>query len=279
MKMHKKQSNGKVTTMIKVELSQIKDLERTEKFFEGIQDSMIISFFQGYMGDLWLDSLENPETGLLVSGEYSFYGGASDTPGALSLGESLFDFIHGKKTTGIFSQQRMDWRNRLLTLNKFNPQEIIRHGIAQKDYVFNKEKLEAFMHQIPRGYSIRAFDKELYNASLSEDWSEEFCDIFASYEEYKDRGFGYGVIKDGVLVSGASTMGVYKGGFETQVATRDGYRKKGLALAASAALLLEGQRRGVRACWDADNEASLHIALKLGYEYIGTYSTVRLFRP
>jgi GNAT superfamily N-acetyltransferase len=173
----------------------------------------------------------------------------------------------------------MDWRKRLLSFSDFNPEEIIRHGIAQKDYVFDCEKLEAFVKKISNGYSIKAFDEELYNSSLNEEWAEEFCDTFSSYEEYRGRGFGYGVIKDGVLVAGASTMTVYNEGFEVQVATKELFRGQGLALAASAALLLEGQRRGLRACWDADNEASLHIALKLGYDYMGEYSTVRLYRP
>lgn len=265
--------------MIQVKLSEIEDITKIKSMFQGIQDSMVISFFQGYMGDLWIDSIENPRTGLIVSGEYSFYGGASDTPGALSLEESLFDFINGKKTTGIYSQKRMDWRDRLLTFAGFFPKEIIRHGIVQKDYAFDREKLEDYMDKIPEGYSIRPFDEELYNGSLKEEWAEEFCDTFGSYEGYKRRGFGYGVLKDGQLVSGASTMTVYNEGFEVQVATREDYRGQGLALVASAALLLEGMQRGLRACWDADNEASLHVALKLGYEYMGEYSTVRLYRP
>lgn len=264
--------------MIKTQLSKIKDISVIEKMFTGIQDSMVISFFQGYMGDLWIDSIEKPMTGLIVNGEYSFYGGVSDTTGALSLGETLFDFVHGKKTTAIYSQKRMDWRNRLLTFSKFNPQEIIRHGIVQKDYIFDRKKLERFMRQIPEGYSIRPFDEELYNNSLKEEWAEEFCDTFSSYEGYKKRGFGYGVMKDGLLVAGASTMTIYNEGFEVQVATREEYRGQGLALAASAALLLEGMKKDLRPCWDADNEASLHIALKLGYEYMGEYSTVKLRR-
>lgn len=44
--------------MIKVELYQIGDLEKLKELFEGIQDSMVISFFQGYMGELWVDSIE-----------------------------------------------------------------------------------------------------------------------------------------------------------------------------------------------------------------------------
>lgn len=264
--------------MIKVQLSEIRDLPKIKELFQGIQDSMLISFFQGYMGDLWVNSLENPITGLIVSGEYSFYGGAVNTKQALSLNETLFDYIDGDKTTAIFSQDSMKWRNLLLSFSKFGPKEIIRHGIVQKDYVFDKDKLTGFIESIPKTYSIRAFDEALYSSSLKEEWSQEFCETFYSYEEYKKQGFAYGIMKNGLLVAGASTMTVYNEGFEIQVATREGYRGQGLALAASASLLLEGIKRNLRPCWDAENEASLHIALKLGYEYMGEYSTVRLYK-
>jgi hypothetical protein len=34
--------------------------------------------------------------------------------------------------------------------------------------------------------------------------------------------------------------------------------------------------RNVRPCWDAATLVSRHMAVKLGYEYLGEYSTVHL---
>ncbi|MDD3949012.1 MAG: GNAT family N-acetyltransferase, partial [Anaerolineaceae bacterium] len=111
-----------------------------------------------------------------------------------------------------------------------------------------------------------------------EEWSKEFCEIFASEEEYLERGFGFGVVKDGKLVSGASTMTAYDGGIEVQVATDEHYQGRGYAMACAAALILECAKRGIRPCWDAANEASLHMALRLGYEYQGIYTTIQMSR-
>lgn len=91
---------------------------------------------------------------------------------------------------------------------------------------------------------------------MSEDWSREFCETFASVEDYLKRGFGYAAVKKGKLVAGASTMTVYDGGTEVQVATHPDFRKKGLAMACAAAFVLECQRRNIRACWDAANRIS-----------------------
>ena len=80
----------------------------------------------------------------------------------------------------------------------------------------------------------------------------------------------------GELVSGASTMTVFNKGAEIQVATRIDHRNKGLATACSSRILLECQDKKLRPCWDAANLESKHIALKLGYEYKGEYSTIKM---
>lgn len=73
-------------------------------------------------------------------------------------------------------------------------------------------------------------------------------------------------------------MTVYHGGIEIQVATRESYGGKGLAMACSAALIRECVRRGIRLCWDAANLTSKHMALNLGYEYRGEYLTIQMSR-
>ena len=40
--------------------------------FDGIWDSMVISYLQGYQGEGFVNDFPNPEFGLIVSGEYSF---------------------------------------------------------------------------------------------------------------------------------------------------------------------------------------------------------------
>ena len=111
---------------------------------------------------------------------------------------------------------------------------------------------------------------------MSEDWSKEFCETCASAEDFMKRGFGFAALKNGTLVSGASTMTVYDGGVEMQGATHESYRQLGLAQSCTAALILECVRRGVRPCLDAANKISKKMALNFGYEYKGEYTTIHM---
>ena len=113
---------------------------------------------------------------------------------------------------------------------------------------------------------------------MGSDWSKEFCETFASADDYLKRGFGFAILDDGKLVSGASTMTVYDGGTEIQVATHEEYRRRGLAMPCAAALVRECAKRNTRPHWDAANLVSKKMALDLGYEYKGDYTTIHMRR-
>ncbi len=261
--------------MIKVKKE---DLNKIKKLFGGIEDSMVIACLQGYMGDAYVDSLDDPKAGLIVSGEYSFFAGDPKIPEAKVMAERLLDMTPGDKTVAIFSGEEPGWQDFLMGIKKNYPKAVPRFGILQKDYEFDEELLKKYMGSLPEGYEIVRFDGDLYDQAMSAEWSKEFCETFASKKEYLEKGFGYGVVTAGKLVSGASTMTVYDGGTETQVATNKKHRKKGLALSCAAAFLLECQRRKIRACWDAANTASKKMAIKLGYEYKGIYMTIHMHK-
>lgn len=212
--------------------------------FEGIQDSMVIACLQGIMGQAYVARETEPKAALIVSGEYSFFGGDPTSPDARELVQNLFQVNESDRTV----------------------------------VIFNDQLLQRYMDAIPEGYQLAPFDEDLYHQAMAEDWSREFCEVFPSAEEYLNKGFGFGILKEGRLISGASTMTVYHGGIEIQVATRESYGGKGLAMACSAALIRECVRRGIRPCWDAANLTSKHMALNLGYEYRGEYLTIQMSR-
>ncbi len=53
---------------------------------------------------------------------------------------------------------------------------------------------------------------------------------------------------------------------------KEAYRGKGLASACISFMLQECAKRGIVVHWDAQNEASLHLAEKFGFEQACTYS-------
>ncbi len=251
--------------------------QKVAHLFDGIEDSMVIAYLQGYMGDGYVDAFPQPIAGMIISGEYSFFGGDAKSPEAKALIAQVFDVVPEDETTAIFAEGK-GWEAALLSVEKNSPVEVPRFGIVQRDYDFDVSLLERISSQVPEGYEMRPFDKEIYEAAMEEEWSRPFCETFSSAEDFLTRGFGFAILKEWELVCGTSTMTVYDGGTETQVATREEHQGKGLALACSSTFVLECVRRGIRPCWDAANEASLHMALKLGYEYKGVYSTVVMKR-
>ena len=88
------------------------------------------------------------------------------------------------------------------------------------------------------------------------------------YEKY---GLGVILLKDGQVVSGASSYSAYKGGIEIEIDTRKDYRRKGLASICGAKLILECLDRGLYPSWDAQNMGSVALAEKLGYHFDHAY--------
>lgn len=250
------------------------DRSELAPLFEGIGDSMVIAYLQGYMGDCYVNKLPEPDYGIIVSGEYSFYGGNADM--AEPLLANLFDYIPGEKSTAIYSD--LAWRDNHLKYPQNTPVEVMRYGIVQKDYDFDEAKLEKMAAAIPAEYKVQMFDKDIYNQCMQAEWSVEFVEGFESAADFLKRGFGIAVVRGGEIVAGAATQTVYDGGAETQLATREDQRGKGLAKAAAAAFVLEGQKRSMRICWDAANLTSLHIAQTIGFERAADYSTIHVSR-
>lgn len=247
--------------------------------FQGIEDSMVASCLQGYMGNAYVETLDRPEAALIVSGEYSFFGGDANTSDALNLVKNLFAVNKSGSTVGIFADEKPEWEKTLMSVPENNPKIVTRFGIAQKDYNFDDNVLQKYIDALPEGFELVRFDEVIYHQAIGNEWSKEFCETFASPEDYLSRGFGIAAIKNGDLAAGASTMTVYDGGVEIQVATDEKYRRLGLAMSCAAALVRECSKRKIRPCWDAANQVSKKMALNLGYEYKGDYTTIHMERP
>ena len=81
------------------------------------------------------------------------------------------------------------------------------------------------------------------------------------------------VLRDETLVAGASSYATFEGGIEIEIDTRPEERRKGLARACGAALILECLDRGLYPSWDAHDTVSLALAEQLGYRADRPYLT------
>ncbi len=254
-------------------------LNQITALFEGIEDSMVKACLQGYLGNAYVKSLDKPKAALIVSGEYSFFGGEPSSDEAEYLVQNLFAVNPSESTVGIFSESKPDWEKLLLSIPRNSPVAVSRFGIVQMDYAFDETVLEGYISAVPKEFELSQFNEDIYCQAMREDWSKEFCEIFSSSEDYLTRGIGFAALNNGKLVSGASSQTVYDGGIEIQIATDKNYTGRGLATACAAALIKECSKRKIRPCWDAANLTSKKIALKLGYEYKGEYMTIHMKPP
>lgn len=109
-------------------------------------------------------------------------------------------------------------------------------------------------------------------------WSSDLCSQFPTFGDYRERGIGTAALFDGTLAAGASSYTVYQGGIEIEIDTKEDHRRRGLARACAARLILECLNRGLYPAWDAHNKASLALALalKLGYHFDKKYEALEI---
>ena len=229
------------------------NLEKIASFFEGWEETMIWSCLQGCMGEISPDDLENPKAAMLTLGDFCFFGGEPS--------ETLVK----QAAVFILVPQNQDWAQAIESVWQDGVTKGVRYAIQKEPDIFNLEKLSQYAHSFDGAYSVQLFDREIYEAALAESWSKDLCSLFPNYEDFKSRGMGAAVLFQGQLVAGASSYSAYHGGIEIEIDTKPEFRRKGLATACGARLILECLARGLYPSWDAHDLRSVMLAEKLGY--------------
>ena len=234
-------------------------LEKAAHLFSGWSDTLITSCLQGAMGTIYLDG----EAAAAYLGDFSFYTGAPS--------EALLRF-KPKQDSGfiIMVPQNQAWGNLLEQVYSEKAKQITRYAF-RKDTCFQKEHLEKLKAQLPDGYTMELLDRDVYEYCQENAWCRDWVSQFQSFRDYESRGLGMVVKKDGIPVSGASSYSVYQGGIEIEIDTHRDFRRKGLATAAAAGLILECLERKLYPSWDAANLWSVALAEKLGYTFSHEY--------
>lgn len=246
-------------------------------FFAGWNETMIWSALQGRMGDLWLDEETSPTCALIVSGDIAFFAGDSGGAGADQLLHAMTEAYAGREL--IMTAREEGWFERLRRIVGPEAEEYERYALRKEAEGFNPEQLNAFAQALPVGYRLVPIDGAWYHEVIKEKWSRDFCALFPSEEVFLREGLGYLALWDGKPVSGASSYIAYDGGIELQVETLPEHRRKGLARACSARLMLRCLEIGLYPSWDAANQASLALAQSLGYRLECAYPALEGMLP
>ena len=233
--------------------------------FQGKEDTLIASCLQGHMGQAWADRLPHPQSARICTGDFCFLAGEANR-------ELLGHFPNRMRgRTVIFAEPAPDWRQMIETFFAGDCSRGIRYAFYRDSSGFNLQQLRQWAMELPDGYRLCRMTEELGKRALSLPWAEDFCANFASAADFARRGIGFPALRWGELCAGASSYAVYDGGIEIEVDTRADHRRKGLARACAAALIVECLEKGLYPNWDAANETSRRLALSLGYRFRREY--------
>ncbi len=237
---------------------ELNDLTKVRPLFESFEDATLEACLQGLAGKVYVTDPDNPRSAMAHAGSFAFYGGEPDRELVKSKPEGYVIMI----------PQDGDWAE--LIESYFPAIKMIRYAI-RKEAKFDRKKLEAMVRALPAGYEIWRIDADLYDLCAASPVFGDFVSAFASKENYLENGLGMVVIKDGKIVSGASSYTRYREGIDIEVETLAEERCKGLARAVCAALILRCLDEGLSPRWDAANKMSVRLAEKLGFEFSHEY--------
>lgn len=231
-----------------------------ERLFGGWEETMIWSCLQNVMGRIYVTDSGKPESAVAAVGCFAFFAGEADEELVRGMPESA----------AILVPQNETWAA-VIEACRPEAKRTVRYAM-KKDTRFDLTALREIANRLPPGYSLRKFDGAMYDLCLREAFAVDFVSSFGSKESYLELGRGVVVLKDGRIVSGASSYSRYCEGIEIEVDTALEERRKGLAGAACAALIMSCLEEGLYPSWDAQNLTSVHLAEKLGYELSHAYA-------
>ena len=244
---------------------KLDDTKNVEQLFYNWEETPIWSCLQRIMGDIYVDNLRNPLSAMAIIGDLCFLAGLPNEELILyKPKDRIKNFI-------IMVPQNEKWAELIESVYGDKANRVNRYAIKKEGDVFDKVKLQQVVGSLPAEYSLKMIEEDLYKLCRTNDWSIDLVSQYEDYEMYRKIGIGVVVLKDGMILSGASSYTRYQDGIEIEIDTKEDYRRKGLAYVCGAKLILECLERGLYPSWDAQNKWSVALAKKLGYHYDHEY--------
>lgn len=231
--------------------------------FDAWDETIIWSCLQGIMGEIHTNLTE--DAAMAILGDFVFYAGnPSEELVRFKPDSCKQDFI-------IMVPQNDEWAKLIETCYGDRANKVIRYATKKESGVFDTEQLKKAVANLPAGYELRMIEEPEYHMCQRTGWAADLVSQYKDYNTYKELGLGVAVLKDGELVTGASSYSTYDKGIEIEIDTREDHRRKGLAYACGAKLILECLKKDLYPSWDAQNKWSVALAEKLGYRFSHEY--------
>jgi GNAT superfamily N-acetyltransferase len=228
----------------------------------------VAAVIEGGMGRVFADAQEEPHVALAVL-DFHFLAGDPLHANALLLFKLL-------QSGDVVIAPTPTWQH--LVAATYPSELTVYHREAFQAEKFDVDKLRRFCQALPSGFVLRQVCLAEVR-QFATDLDPALVYNFRSHEEFMTRGIGLGILHQGMFVSGASSAAVGGGKLEIEIQTHRQFRRRGLARAVAAALILYCLEHGIEACWDAANEPSAALARQLGFHSTGKYEAYRLKQP
>ncbi len=242
-------------------LTQLNRLRLAEAFRHNQRvDYSIDCVIEGQMGRAYVDDPERPTAWRITVGPFWYFAGDADGPGGRAL---LAEF----PPYNLFMPSPPEWV--AAAKERFSDKLVSFPRYSFTAESLNEAHLSAILDASPCRDHVRRVDADLL--ARPDNYVE--IDDFDSPADFLERGIGYTLLEGDKLAGAAYSSLVCSRGIEVSLFVDEPYRRRGIATAISAALLLECVRRGLRPNWDAANLESCALAERLGYTPAGAYES------
>ena len=240
---------------------------------EESEEVLVRGAADGTVGRVWVPKLENSSYCLVLVGDYAYLVGLPPKGSqALDLKGQLYECA----SHAYLIPQNERWADWLEEEFMGLLRKVSRYALKKEEHHFDIGVLKQYIHAVPREIRIKRMDSTIYRQARKHGWSHNLCMNFEDEEHFIQKGFGYAALKGKELVAGCSACGAGEGIVEVQVSTKKDYRRQGLALACSAAFLMECLEKNLIPNWSAVNLQSVGLAEKLGYVYDREYQVYQM---
>ncbi|THU40282.1 GNAT family N-acetyltransferase [Niastella caeni] len=133
--------------------------------------------------------------------------------------------------------------------------------------------LKEIIAEHPNCNALQEIDTVTAYAMEHDEWHKYHFLNYDSPEDFATKGFACGININGGLASACSAALRCTSGIELNVITLPAYRNQGLAAVAAACTIKRAMEQNLIPHWDAANERSARLAMRLGYKPAGSYYT------
>ena len=190
-----------------------------------------------------------------------------------SITDALFAYLDGEPETESVARVASCFRDRPLVCMTGSWEERIRAQYPDA-VIYRRTMMKPACRfaipeniEIPEGYRLADMDEAAFERHPFSHGENYSC-----FAAFRAEGSGAVIYHDGEIVAAASSFLSLNGEVEMDISTKEAHRGKKLATACAARMLQDCTERGITVHWDAQNDVSLRLAEKFGFEIETAYS-------